>query len=34
MAKDIADNIHEKLSYPGEVKVLLIRESRVIEIAK
>ena len=34
MAKAIADNIHEKLSYPGEVKVNLIREMRVIEIAK
>ena len=34
MAKEIADNIQEKLSYPGEVKVNLIRESRVIEIAK
>ncbi len=34
LAKDIADNIHEKLSYPGEVKVNLIRETRVIEVAK
>lgn len=34
MAKTIADNIQEKLSYPWEVKVNLIRESRVIEIAK
>ena len=34
MAKEIADNIQEKLSYPGEVKVNLIREMRVIEIAK
>ncbi|QFR38617.1 ribonuclease Y [Candidatus Gracilibacteria bacterium 28_42_T64] len=34
MARDIADNIQEKLSYPGEVKVNLIRESRVIEFAK
>jgi len=34
LAKNIADNIQEKLSYPGEVKVNLIRESRVIEIAK
>ncbi len=30
MAKSIADNIQEKLSYPGEVKVNLIREMRVI----
>jgi ribonuclease Y len=34
MAKEIAENIQEKLSYPGEVKVNLIRESRVIEFAK
>lgn len=34
MAKDIADKIQEKLSYPGEVKVNLIREMRVIQIAK
>jgi ribonuclease Y len=34
MAKDIAENIQEKLSYPGEVKVNLIRESRVIQFAK
>ncbi len=33
-AKNIADNIQEKLSYPGEVKVNLIREMRVIEVAK
>ncbi len=34
MAKKIADNIQEKLSYPWEVRVNLIREMRVIEIAK
>jgi ribonucrease Y len=34
MAKKIAENIQDKLSYPGEVKVNLIRESRVIEFAK
>ncbi|MDQ7009470.1 MAG: ribonuclease Y [Candidatus Gracilibacteria bacterium] len=34
MAKKIADEIQEKLSYPGEVKVNLIRESRVIQYAK
>ncbi len=33
-AKNIADLIQEKLSYPGEVKVNLIREMRVIEFAK
>jgi len=34
MAKEIAENIQEKLSYPWEVKVNLIREMRVIEYAK
>ncbi len=34
MAKDIADEIQENLSYPWEVKVNLIREMRVIEYAK
>jgi len=34
MAKEIAKEIEEKLSYPGQVKVSVIRESRAIEIAK
>ena len=34
MAREIAENIQEKLSYPWEVKVNLIREMRVIEYAK
>ncbi|MCD5380705.1 ribonuclease Y [Candidatus Gracilibacteria bacterium] len=34
MARDIAENIQTNLSYPGEVKVNLIRESRVITYAK
>jgi ribonuclease Y len=33
-AKAIAENIQAELSYPWEVKVSLIRESRVIEFAK
>lgn len=33
-ARKIAELIQEKLSYPGEVKVNLIREMRVIEFAK
>jgi len=33
-AKKIAEHIQEKLSYPWEVKVSLIREMRVIEYAK
>jgi len=34
MARGIAHDIQEKLSYPWEVKVSLIRELRVIEFAK
>lgn len=34
MARDIAENIQTNLSYPWEVKVNLIRESRVITYAK
>ena len=34
LAKDIADKIQEELKYPGEIKVNVIRESRVIEYAK
>ena len=34
MAKEIAARIHEELKYPGEIKVTVIRESRVIEYAK
>lgn len=34
MAKEIAEKIQSELSYPGEVKVNLIREMRVIEYAK
>ena len=34
MAKEIADKIEEELVYPGEIKVTLIRESKIVEIAK
>ena len=34
LAKDIAEKIEGELRYPGEVKVTLIRETRVIEYAK
>jgi ribonuclease Y len=34
MARKIAEEIEAKLSYPWEVKVNLIREMRVIEVAK
>ena len=34
MARDIADKIEADLKYPGEIKVTVIRESRVIEYAR
>jgi ribonuclease Y len=34
LAKEIAARIQEDLKYPGEIKVTVIRESRVIEYAK
>ncbi|MCK4805568.1 MAG: ribonuclease Y [Candidatus Pacebacteria bacterium] len=34
LAKDLSKRIEETLKYPGEVKVTVIRETRVIEIAR
>jgi len=34
LARDIANKIQEELNYPGEIKVVLIREKRVIEYAR
>ena len=34
MAKEIAQEIEEKVQYPGEIKVNVIRESRAVEYAK
>lgn len=34
LARDIADKIEKELQYPGEIKVSVIREMRVIEYAK
>ncbi|MEK7664172.1 MAG: ribonuclease Y [Patescibacteria group bacterium] len=34
MAKQIAHNIEEELKYPGEIKVTVIRENRVVEYAR
>lgn len=34
MAKDIAQRVQEELRYPGEIKVNVIRENRVVEYAK
>jgi ribonuclease Y len=34
LARDIADKVEKELQYPGEIKVSVIRETRVIEYAK
>ena len=34
LARDIADRIEKELQYPGEIKVSVIRETRVIEYAR
>ena len=34
IARDIAERIQNELKYPGEIKVHVIRETRVIEYAK
>ncbi len=34
ICRDIAKAFEEQLTYPGEIKVTLIRESRFIEIAR
>ena len=34
LARDIANEIQRELKYPGEIKVNLIREKRVVEYAK
>ena len=34
LARDIAKRIESELSYPGQIKVTLIRETRIIEFAK
>lgn len=34
LARDISKKIEAELEYPGQIKVSLIRESRVIDYAK
>jgi len=34
LARNIADNVEKELQYPGEIKVSVIRETRVIEYAR
>jgi ribonuclease Y len=34
LARDVADRVEKELKYPGEIKVTVIRETRVIEYAR
>jgi ribonuclease Y len=34
IARDIANAFEERLTYPGEIKVTVVRESRFVEVAK
>ena len=34
IARDLAKNIEETMQYPGQIKVMVIRETRSIEFAK
>jgi len=34
MARDIADSVEQELEYPGQIKVVVIRETRSVEFAK
>jgi len=34
IARDIANKVQDELTYPGEVKVTLLREVRCIEFAR
>jgi ribonuclease Y len=34
LAKDVAKKIEESLSYPGQIRVTVIRETRAVEFAK
>jgi len=34
LCKDIAHKIEEELTYPGQIKVMVIRENRAVEYAR
>jgi ribonuclease Y len=34
LSKDIARKIEKDLSYPGQIKVMVIRETRAVDLAK
>jgi ribonucrease Y len=34
LARDVAKQIEEELTYPGQIRVTVVRESRVTELAR
>ena len=34
LARDVAKQIEEELTYPGQIRVTVVRESRAIETAR
>ena len=34
LARDIAKRVQDELKYPGEIKINIIRENRVVEFAR
>ena len=34
LAKDIAHKVEEELQYPGEIRITVIRENRIVEYAR
>ena len=34
MARDIAKKVEDEMEYPGQIKVNLVRETRVVDYAK
>jgi ribonuclease Y len=34
LAHDVAEKIHDSVTYPGQVKVTVVRETRAYDVAK
>jgi ribonuclease Y len=34
LAREIAQKIEENLAYPGQIRVVVVRESRTVEVAR